>query len=101
MQNPQVPRHGRRLLVETLKAIARKKSITNKEIATYTGFHESHVSRFFANKFPPTLDNFIAIASALGVNLFIQSRDDGTDLSKAFESAMEVAGRRPPKGRDN
>ena len=101
MQNPEVPQHGRRLLVETLKAVAREKGITNREIAEYAGFVESHISRFFANKFPPTLDNFITIASALGVNLFIQSKDADTDLAKAFEAAMEAVGRRPPKGRDN
>ena len=91
MQNPEVPKETRALLVETLKQVAVRKRISNRQIADYAGFSESHISRFFTNKFPPTLDNFISIASAVGVKLFISSKDDDTDLNKAFE----VEGKRP------
>ena len=86
-----------RLLVNMLKLIARKKGITQEMIAEKTGMQQSNIARIFSLKYSPTLQNFIAIAKAVEVNIFIEDKDSDTDLSILFEQAMTELGRRPDK----
>lgn len=84
-----------RLLVLMLKNIAKDKGITQVQIAEATGLQQSNVARLFSLKYCPTLNNFIAIAQAIGVNFFFEDKEGDTDLAKVFEQSMEELGRRP------
>lgn len=84
-----------RLLVLILKEIAESKNISQVEIAEKSEMHQSHVSRFFALKFPPNLNTFLKIAKAINVNFFFEDKDGKTDLNLIFEKAMTELGRRP------
>jgi len=86
-----------KLLVLILKEIADQKGISQVEIAEKSGIHQSHISRFFALKFPPNIHTFLNIAKAIGVNFFFEDKDDKTDFTIVFEKAMTALGRRPDK----
>lgn len=86
-----------KLLVNMLKQIAKNKGITQEMIAEKTGMKQSNIARIFSHKYSPTLQNFIAIAKAVEVNIFIEDKDSDTDLNKLFEQAMTELGRRPDK----
>lgn len=45
-------------------------------------------------KYKITLPNFLKLAKSVGVNFYIQSHDEKTDLNLAFEKAMAELGRR-------
>ena len=83
-----------KLLVLLLKEIAESKGITQNEIAEKSEMHQSHVSRFFALKFPPNLNTFLKVAKAIKVNFFFEDRENKSDLNIAFEKAMTEIGRR-------
>ena len=83
-----------KLLVLLLKEIAESKGITQNEIAEKSEMHQSHVSRFFALKFPPNLNTFLKVAKAIKVNFFFADRENKSDLNIAFEKAMTEIGRR-------
>lgn len=85
------------LLVLLLKEIADKKGITQGQIAERSGLIQSNVSRFFSLKYKPTLDTFLQVAKAIGVNFFFEDKENKTDLNQAMECAMEALGRRPDK----
>lgn len=84
-----------KLLVLLLKEIAESKGITQNQIGEIAEMHQSHVSRFFALKFPPNLNTFLKIAKSIKVNFFFEDKEDKTDLTKVFEKAMTELGRRP------
>lgn len=86
-----------KLLVLLLKEIAESKGITQNEIAEKSEMHQSHVSRFFALKFPPNLNTFLKVAKAIKVNFFFEDQENKTDLNVSFEKAMEQLGRRADK----
>lgn len=83
------------LFVLLLREIAQAKGITQEIIAQKTGLIQSNVSRIFGLKYKPTLDTYLQIAKALGVNIFIEDRESKTDLNICFERAMDNLGRRP------
>ena len=56
-------------LLTTLQELANEKGITEKQIADKTGFIQSNVSRMFAGKYSPLLDNFIQLADAVGYHI--------------------------------
>lgn len=60
-----------KVLVLILKEIAESKNISQVQIAEKSEMHQSHVSRFFALKFPPNLNTFLNVAKAIGVNFFL------------------------------
>ena len=64
-----------KLLVLILKEIAESKGITQNEIAEKSEMHQSHVSRFFALKFPPNLNTFLKIAKSIKVNFFFEDQE--------------------------
>lgn len=84
-----------KLLVLILKEIAESKGINQNQISEKSEIHQSHVSRFFALKFPPNLNTFLKVSNAINVNFFFEDKDGKTDLTKVFEKAMTELGRRP------
>jgi transcriptional regulator with XRE-family HTH domain len=85
------------LFVLMLKEIATEKGITQEIIAQRSGLIQSNVSRIFALKYKPTLDTFLQVAKAVGVNFYFEDKENKTDLNVCFERAMESLGRRPDK----
>lgn len=83
-----------KLLVLLLKEIAENKGITQNEIAEKSEMHQSHVSRFFALKFPPNMHTFLKVAKAIKVNFFFEDQENKTDLNVVFEKAITELGRR-------
>jgi transcriptional regulator with XRE-family HTH domain len=86
-----------KVFVLILRDIAQQKNITQEEIANRAGLMQSNVSRFFSLKYCPTMEMFLKIAKALEVNFFFEDRESKTDLTLAFERAMEEMGRRANK----
>lgn len=89
------PNEQWKLLVLILKDIAEQKGITHQEIADKTGLIRSNVSRFFGLRYTPSLDMFLEVAKAIGVNFYFEDKDSKSDLNQAFERAMETLWRRP------
>ena len=77
-----------------LKSEAETKGITQQQIADKCGWHQQTVQRMLSGKFSPSLDNFIKLADAIGVNFFMESKDSNTDTNQLFEKAMDHVGRR-------
>lgn len=59
----------RRRIMRKLSDIAIEKGITIEMIAEHTGFMRNNVSRMFAGKYPPSLDNFLMLCEVIGVKL--------------------------------
>lgn len=70
---------ARILLCEYLRKTAIEKGIYQEEIANKTGFTQSNVSRMLSGKYPPSLDNFIKLAEAIGVYFFIIDKNTPDD----------------------
>lgn len=66
---------ARQTLCKFLKTEADKKNITQQMIAEKTGFKQQNVSRMLNGLYAPSLDNFIRLADAIGVNFFMESKD--------------------------
>ena len=66
------------MLLGFLKAQAREKGLTDQDIADRTGFFKTNVIRMFGGKFMPSLDNFLLLGEAIGVNLQLHT---GTDVA--------------------
>ena len=77
-----------------LKSEAETKGITQQQIADKCGWHQQTVQRMLSGKLSPSLDNFIKLADAIGVNFFMGSKDSNTDTNQLFEKAMGELGRR-------
>lgn len=60
---------ARRLLIDYVRQYAQFEGVTQTELARRTGFHQSHVARFFSAKYSPNMDTFLKIAGALGLHL--------------------------------
>ena len=80
-----------------VKKIAEEKGITHEVIAERTGLIRSNVSRMFQLKYCPSLQIFLSLLNAVGVNVFLEDRESKTDLNVLFEKAMDELGRRPDK----
>ena len=86
-----------KVLVLMLKNIAEDKGITQEQIAEATGLQQSNISRLFSIRYCPTLQTFLAIATAIGVNFFFEDKESKTELNVMLERAMSELGRRPDK----
>lgn len=80
-----------------LKQIALQKGLTNQMIADRIGWTQGNVNRILNAKYSPTLANFLELAKAIEVNFFFEDKDGTTELTVAFEAAMDELGRRKPK----
>lgn len=90
-----------KIMVQLLREIAADKGITHQDIADTTGLQRPNVTRFFSMTMCPTMDTFLAIAKAIGVNFFFESKNSKTDLNILFEQAMTKLGRRDDPDWDN
>lgn len=98
MSNTTTPNESHwQALVLLLAEIAREKGITYEEISQRTGYSRSNISRIMNLHYCPSVKIFLQIASAIGVNFFFEDKEGKTDLTTAFEKAMEELGRRADK----
>jgi len=84
-----------KLFILIIREIANEKQISQIEISRRTGLQPSNVARLFAMKYSPTLQMFLKICRAVGINLFLESKDSDSDFNQLFERAMTELGRRP------
>lgn len=77
-----------KVLVLTLKNIAEDKGITQETISERTGFTQSNISRIFSLRYCPTLQTFLAIATAIEINFFFEDRDGKTELNVMLEKYL-------------
>lgn len=82
---------ARIMLCHYLASLAKAKNMTTVELAEKTGFKQPNVSRMLAGKYPPTLDNFIKLADALGVYIFIIDKDASGDLNEMMKKRWKRA----------
>lgn len=69
-----------RKLVKDLHNISLKNEITQNRISALTGIKQSAVSSFFACRNIPTLETYIRISQAVGVDIFLTERECNTFL---------------------
>jgi hypothetical protein len=88
-----------KLLVLLLKELAIQKlgNGWQTQLSEKTNFTQSNISRIFSLQYKVTLKNFLIIAKAIEVNFFFEDKKGKSDLTLAFEKAMEALGRRPDK----
>lgn len=75
---------ARQMLCQFLKDEAQTKGLTYQKISDITGFSQPNVSQMLNAKYAPSLDNFLKLADAIGVNFFMESKYSQTDLNKQF-----------------
>ena len=83
-----------KVMVLLLREVALEKKITHEQIAEKTGLQKSNVSRVFSLAYCPSMDLFLKISMAIGVNFFFEDKDSKSDLNVCFERAMSELGRR-------
>lgn len=71
------------------------KGIRPSHLAQSIGASPSTVKRFFELEFCLRFDYVLAIANALDLNIFFQTREESSEMNKWFEDAMEELGHRP------
>jgi transcriptional regulator with XRE-family HTH domain len=81
-------------MVLLLREVALDKKITHEQIAEKIGVKKSNVSRVFSLKYCPSMDLFLKISMAIGINFFFEDKEDKSDLNVCFERAIEELGRR-------
>jgi transcriptional regulator with XRE-family HTH domain len=81
--------------VAFLYEIALQKDFDTSYLAMKTGLEIETIDAFFSLEKTPTLDVFLLIANAVGVDFFFRDKEGDCDLVKGFEMAMEKLGRRP------
>jgi len=79
MINTEIWGAERRRLCGFLQDEAKRKGITHEQIAAHTGLQRSSVSRALAGRFPLSVDLLIAMGSAIGIFLFLESKDSLSD----------------------
>ncbi len=99
MDNETINPHQKtwKALVLFVAEIAKQKGLTHEKLGEITGLQRSNVSRMFALKYCPSLENWLKILKAVDVNISFEDRNSKTDLNQLFEKAMEELGRRPYK----
>lgn len=63
---------------EALKFVAdqaRKNELTEQKIADETGFQQSNVHRMLSAKYAPSLDNFLLLCEAVGIDVILARKD--------------------------
>ena len=55
--------------INRLKAVLAEQAKTNKWLAEQLGKNETTISRWCTNEIQPSMDNFVAIAKLLGVDV--------------------------------
>ena len=75
---------ARKLLIDYLANLAKKKGVSQQWIADASGIPRPHVNRFFSGTTNPTLDTFIKVSDALGVFLFVIDKSDDSDIAESM-----------------
>ena len=57
------------MAINRLKAVLAEQAKTNKWLAEQLGKNETTISRWCTNEIQPSMDNFVAIAKLLGVDV--------------------------------
>lgn len=81
-------------MVILLAEVAKQKGLTQTKLSELTQMPQSALSRFFSAKHTPSLSTYLQIAKSIGVNFFFEDVNGTSDLSIAFENAMNELGRR-------
>lgn len=63
--------------LEQLAKLSHQEGITQKQISEKTGYIQSNISRTFSGKFPPSLDQILKIAKAIGYKLTLSKYHKG------------------------
>ncbi|MDR0913092.1 MAG: helix-turn-helix domain-containing protein [Methanobrevibacter sp.] len=66
-------------LIELLNQIAIDKGLSRYKIAKETGISTTSLSNYFNGNNMPSLSAFLAIAKAVGVNFFFESKESETE----------------------
>ncbi len=80
--------------VTMLRLIAERKGITNYQISKESGISQTNIALYFNLTTMPSLEKFLLIAKAVGVNFFFEDKDSKTDLSEIFNEAMDKLSKR-------
>ena len=67
--NEEYYKDKRKSLMNYLRDLAKDKRILQETIAKATGFTSNNVSRMLSGRYPPTLDNLIRLADAIGYDV--------------------------------
>jgi DNA-binding phage protein len=78
-----------KILILLLKEIAKEKGITHWDIAIKTGMDRAYITHIFNLKNKPGIDIVFKIASAVGVNISIKTKDGEKKLN--FERLLTEA----------
>lgn len=71
-------------LLAFLAAQAKKQGITQEKWAETTGFERNNISRMLNAKYSPTLDNFIALADAIGFEVVLSKKSINQHIDDEF-----------------
>lgn len=85
------------ILCLLLKELSKSKGIGEAEIAEKTGMKRPNVNALLNGRKLPELKTFLKVAEAVGVNFFFEDKDGSSDISKAFNGAMDEMYRRKMK----
>jgi len=77
---------ARKMLLDYLKQQIEEKGYTQEYLANKTGFTQSNISRMLSAKYPPTLDNLIALADAANCYIFVIDKDSDDDLCEMMRN---------------
>ena len=83
--NPKIET-ARKMLLDYLKKQIEEKGYTQAELSEKTGFTQSNISRMLSAKYPPTLDNLIALADAANCYIFVIDKDSNDDLCETMRN---------------
>jgi len=61
--------HARQCLIESVRQFAKDNGITQKMIAERSGLKQANISRVLTGKYSPTLDVFLKITKAVGLDV--------------------------------
>ena len=91
--NKEVTIEARKLILAYLKKRAEEKGITQLVISEKMGKTQSNISRMFAGKYPPTLDNLIDLANICECYVFVIDKNSDDDLCKIMKDRWNKAER--------
>ena len=65
---------ARKMLLDYLKEQIALKGLSQYQISELTGFTQGNISRLLKSKYSPSLDNFIKICNAIGVDITLNDK---------------------------
>lgn len=82
-----------KILVLSLREIAKKKGMSINDLAEKLGKHHTTVGNFFLADNPPTLQNFLMLAELIGVKITMEGLNEDI-IAKAKERHNKIWQRR-------